>query len=414
MQSTFDLSGNTPRHVFGGTARACSPERTLERIGPYLSQMGITRIAVVTGMDHIGIDTVAVTRPNARCVSVVQGKGCTLAAAKASGVMEAVEQYHAERVCRPLLLGRRAELSTSCAVADVRRLPHFVRAFSDTERLLWIEGVELRSQGRLWVPYDLVHLDFTLPLPEGSGCFLMGTSGLASGNSLLEAACHGVYELVERDAVTLFYLRAPEEQWRRRVDLSTIDDPSCLELLQRYERAEIAVAVWDVTSDVGLPCFLCSIVEREREPLRALGAASGAGCHSERGVALSRALTEAAQSRLTRISGARDDLSPEQLERLNSAEAHARSLAQVAPSPHAERPFQAVPSFASGSFEADIARCYACLEAAGLGQIIGVDLSLPQFPVSVVRMLVPGLEGFGEVPGYRPGARARRLMSELP
>jgi hypothetical protein len=41
-------------------------------------------------------------------------------------------------------------------------------------------------------------------------------------------------------------------------------------------------------------------------------------------------------------------------------------------------------------------------------------LSLPQFPVSVVRMVVPGLEGFGELPGYRPGARARRLMAEVP
>src|SRR5581483_10381453 len=36
----------------------------------------------------------------------------------------------------------------------------------------------------------------------------------------------------------------------------------------------------------------------------------GAGCHPDRTVALSRALTEAAQVRLTYIAGIRDDLAP--------------------------------------------------------------------------------------------------------
>ena len=64
--------------------------------------MGITRVAVLTGLDVIGIPVAAAVRPNSRSVAVHQGKGVTLDAAKASAVMEAVECFHAENIALPL------------------------------------------------------------------------------------------------------------------------------------------------------------------------------------------------------------------------------------------------------------------------------------------------------------------------
>ncbi len=58
--------------------------------GP-LAVMGISRVTNVTGLDTVGIPLVMVCRPNSRSISVSQGKGCDLDAAKASGVMESVE-----------------------------------------------------------------------------------------------------------------------------------------------------------------------------------------------------------------------------------------------------------------------------------------------------------------------------------
>ena len=75
--------------------------KTLERVTPYLPVMGITRIANVTGFDTIGIPVVMVTRPNSRSISVSQGKGFDVPSAKASGVMESIESYHAERIDLP-------------------------------------------------------------------------------------------------------------------------------------------------------------------------------------------------------------------------------------------------------------------------------------------------------------------------
>lgn len=85
-----------------GTDRTISPARTLERIAPLLSAMGITRVADVTGLDCIGIPVAFCCRPNSRALAVSQGKGLDLAAAKASAIMESVEGFHAERVSLPV------------------------------------------------------------------------------------------------------------------------------------------------------------------------------------------------------------------------------------------------------------------------------------------------------------------------
>jgi len=84
--------------------------------------MGITRIANVTGLDHIGIPVVQVVRPNSRSLAVCQGKGLTLAAAKASAVMESIEGYHAERIGLPLKLASHEEMRAGHVLADVTEL----------------------------------------------------------------------------------------------------------------------------------------------------------------------------------------------------------------------------------------------------------------------------------------------------
>lgn len=77
--------------------RLVSAEETLARVKPLFPLFGITRVANVTGLDTIGIPVVMVNRPNSRGLAVSQGKGVTLAAAKASAVMESIESWHAER-----------------------------------------------------------------------------------------------------------------------------------------------------------------------------------------------------------------------------------------------------------------------------------------------------------------------------
>ncbi|MGH6913039.1 MAG: YcaO-like family protein, partial [Geminicoccales bacterium] len=177
----------------------------MARVCPVMPDMGVTRVANVTGLDRIGIPVVMVCRPNSRSIAVSQGKGLDLDAARASGLMEAVETYHAERIELPLKLAGLQSLQERHRVVDVAALPEITHGrFGPNLRILWIEGRDLISQAPIWLPYETVHIDCTLPQPTGSGCFLAGTNGLASGNHPLEAIDHAIGEVVERDSTSLW------------------------------------------------------------------------------------------------------------------------------------------------------------------------------------------------------------------
>ncbi len=94
----FTSGESTTKGYLCGTHRLVAPEVTLSRLARAMPVMGITRIANVTDLDIVGIPVVMVCRPNSRSLSVSQGKGLDLAAAKASGLMESIESYHAERI----------------------------------------------------------------------------------------------------------------------------------------------------------------------------------------------------------------------------------------------------------------------------------------------------------------------------
>lgn len=389
------------------------PAQTLETVAPHLRDFGITRVADVTGMDCVGIPTVMVVRPNSRSVSVSQGKGVNLVTAKVSGIMESVEQFHAEHVLLSLRMANLREISGVGRVVRVDELPTFARRFNPADRILWVRGNDLVTNEEVWLPLEAVHLDLRLPLPSGSGYFLSGSNGLASGNHRLEAISHGLCELIERDALSLFLQSDVHYQTARRLDLETVDDPVALELLEKYARAKIDVALWDITSDLGVPCFLCWIVEATDDAFRPVGMAQGAGCHPTRTVALSRALTEAAQSRVTRIVGSRDDLHPSLVEELRSPEAVEIYRAQMARRTGDGRDFRSIASYDFGTFEEDIALLIERATANGVRELVGVNLSSPDYPVHVERVIAPGLEGPAYLPGYRPGARALQHRSRL-
>lgn len=389
-----------------GTHRVVDPEATLARVMPLAGAMGITRVAMLTGLDTVGVPVAAATRPNSRSIAVHQGKGVSVAAAKASAVMEAVEMFHAEQVKLPLRLASCAELSVEVPVADPELLPR-CRAAPEVDRLLWIEAQDLMSDAPLWVPYELVSADFSLPWPTGAGIFQATTNGLASGNHRLEAILHGLYEVVERDAIALWRI-ADLTRDDCAVDAGSVDGPISRTLLALFERAGVRVRIWDVTSDIRLPVFVC--LAMAPDPTEGVEPELGSGCHADRDIALARALAEAAQARLTRISGARDDFPVESYDspvRIARREAARRWLSQSS----ARRDFRTAPTWAGPTLRHDLDIALSCLSDAGLRQAAWVDLTRPEFGIPVGRIVVPGLEGpwtpeFGD---YLPGRRARAV-----
>jgi ribosomal protein S12 methylthiotransferase accessory factor len=410
----LDRKDYTRKTFFCGTHRAISPQETVNRLRHFLPVMGITRVANVTGLDYIGIPVVMVTRPNSRCLSVSQGKGLTLDAAIASGIMESIEAYHAESIQNPLKLNSYEELCYTHKMVDISALPSLSDSrFERHLRLLWVEGHDLMTGESVWIPYEMVSLDFTNSTLGSGRCFPASSNGLASGNCLFEAISHGICEVVERDSSSLWFMHTVEYNQRNRLDMSTVDDPACREVIASFDEADIFLAVWETTSDIGIPSFICVIMDRGDNPFRLMFPTSGMGCHPSREVALLRALTEAAQSRLTFIAGSRDDVlrrsydsnrNRDILQRYRTIMMHDHG--------YPLRDFRSIVTWNSETFEDDINWMLKGLMGSGIKSVIVVNLSRREFDIPVVRIIVPGLEELHTVPGYVPGHRARAAMEE--
>jgi YcaO-like protein with predicted kinase domain len=372
-------------------------EETLERIRPLMPVAGITRVADVTGLDTLGIPVVMVVRPNARSLSVAQGKGLDLPAAKVSGIMEALECFHAERVSGLVQVGRHADLIHHHDIVDPFSLPRLPTSqFRSTLTIPWIEALDLVSGRARLVPLEMVSADFTSPGLPGSGFFGRSTNGLASGNSIVEALLHALCELIERDAWALWHASAGVTG--RAIELATEVDPRVVRLLERFEAANCSVSVEDLTTDVGVPVFLARLTGGGHGSPATEAPAGGLGCHPDGTLALLRALSEAAQSRLTRIAGSRDDLVPHWYRSPQPAEGN-RNMTEVA----AKR----AQGVQNDTIEDDLKWLDERLTACGMNDRLAIDLARPDMEISVAKVIVPGLESPPEL-GCIPGVRLRQ------
>ncbi|WP_460450271.1 YcaO-like family protein [Alsobacter sp. SYSU BS001988] len=386
-----------------GAHRLRSPEETYARFAPLARRMGVTRVGVITGLDTLGIPVCFAARPNSRSIAVFQGKGLTLAAAKTSAFMEACETFHAETVLQPCRMARARDLEAAGFDCVWRGLP-LDRAFDADQPIPWIAARDVATGAEALVPLEVVSADYTPAAGERAGRFFEAhTNGLASGNSVAEALAHGLYELVERDAVSLWRVRGGHSE--PSLDLAAIRDPGCRWLLERFAGAGVAVRLWDVTSDVGLPAYLCLAADMAAT---ATDPEIGAGCHPSPAVAMTRALTEAAQARTTWIAGARDDFAPALYE--ETARTNRRRASRLWMEGRADAPPDARRDLSTDSVARDLEVAVDRLACAGLGRVLYVDLTRADLGLPVVRAIAPGLESplTGEEPGRPGGERAAR------
>ncbi len=360
-----------------GTHRTRHPAETWERIRPLLARAGVVRVADVTGLDRLGIPVYQAVRPASRNICVSQGKGVDALGAKVSAVMETIEHWHAEcldHVPWTRLSLREMVFSNPITTDELHWLPEARRL--EAMPLIWVRGHSFVDGGRVWVPRAMVELDFSLPATLRPQMFHRSSNGVASGNTLAEAQVHGLCEVIERHGL---FLANAGEGHKVPIDLSSVDSESCRDLVARIEAAGAKLSVFDLTWAVGVPVLFAELVMADLPRVWI-----GSGCHPCPAVALSRALTEAAQSRLTYISGARDDLV---LPRADPVE-HVVFERYRPPDPR--RRFDQLEDLSTDDVEEDLQRLVRRLVAAGYHPY-WIDLSHPDLDVAVIKALVLGL-----------------------
>ena len=397
------------KRYWQGTHRAASPKETLERVRPYFKSIGLTRIANITGLDKIGIPVTISIRPNSYSVATSSGKGITLEAAMASAAMESIELYCAETIELPEINLSYAQIAQNYPVISLENLPLRENSLFNVNRPeQWCLGWDIVNQNEVAVPVQVVSMnyhkfwykDFT-----SLGSFDMGSNGLASGNHFLEAVCSALFEVIERDAISCQLAAFVKGYGMQgypmpRVRLETVEYPIVRKLLAQFEAAQLVPILFDCTVDTEVPVYRAQVYD----PSGHVPSTHGYGAHLDPEVAMGRALAEAAQTRAILISGARDDVFHQYytvLRLQRNSDSEKRNLESNPPTVDArERKSQA-----TSTFEGDIAILLEKLKQAGLNQVIVFDLSPPEWDISVVRVVVPGLEASFHT-NYNPKKRA--------
>ncbi|WP_454857261.1 YcaO-like family protein [Rhizobium binxianense] len=371
--------------------RAVTPAQTFAAIKPHLRDFGITRVGLLTGLDVLGIPVAFATRPNSHTLSVFQGKGIDNEAAMASAAMEAIETRIAEIEPADLLPasveGMKADRA---AMIDLDNVARCAPEEIGSDPIPWCTGLDILSGKTVFVPWWLVGLDHRGVRPSG---FEQSSDGLASGNTLSEAVLHGLCELVERDAWALAQLKSPEKLREGRVDPAAFGDAVIDVMTERIARAGMRLLLLDMTTDIGVPAFLAVIIPgnlSDRVDARWSYVCGGCGCHPDPVRAALRAITEAAQSRLTAIAGSRDDFSPKIYQRLDRS-ASMQQLVELCDADSILKPFTERHQ-RSATIQDCIRHIAGRLETKGIEQIVVVPFRHSALPVSVVRVIVPGLE----------------------
>ena len=369
--------------------RACTPEETLSTITPALPACGITRAASITHLDTIGIPIWVSVRPGGQVLQVSSGKGVTDAAARVSAVMEACELHLAENP-HPARLwhGSMAELAKvdpEAPIVGPAELPGYLgHYFTPDFSGEWTSGTNMGTGALTWVPSSAVYF-FRRP-----SFFLTSSNGLATGNTQAEARLHAIYELIERDAMCALGEkgRLKLRERARVIDCDSVTFPIARLLLDRCAAQGTKVVLMALPAAVNVSAIWAIFLNARALSTRSL-INMGLGAHISPEMALMRALTEAAQSRLVKIHGARDDV---RLKRGASRESRPyRLLASLTPDTTWEQ-VEARPrlDLASASEEA-VPQLVEALVRSGKGPVYDFDLGDPEKSLYCARIIAPRL-----------------------
>ncbi|WP_399930778.1 TOMM precursor leader peptide-binding protein [Streptomyces kanamyceticus] len=274
---------------------------------------------------------------------------------------------------------------------------HFVpEPFDDDAVLDWTPVWSLTRQRQVLLPSSLLYYNAAdrtarrMAPADSNGC--------AAGGTPEDAALQGLLELVERDAVALWWYNRTRQP---AVNLTAFADPWVTEVQEAHAALRREVWVLDLTSDLGVPVMaaLSRRTDRAAEDI-----VFGFGAHPDPRVALSRSLSEMNQL-LPAVLDVRPDgtgyecSDPVALDWWRTATRDGRPYLAASPAAGARTPADYAYRPTNDLLE-DLTELRRRLEERGL-EVLALDQTRPDLKLPVIRMIVPGLRHFW--PRFAPG-----------
>ena len=389
---------------FKGTHRIIPPNETIKNNEEKCKIAGITRITEITHLDRIGLPVFSAIRPTSQdgAISIYGGKGISSEHAKASAMMEGFERYSAEKQDENLVTGTVSEISSKGNTIDVESLnlpKDFKKENIELFNLEWNICHDLISGDDYYVPSNAIYHPYVLEDNSCQSLFKSNTNGLASGNSLEEAILHGMFEVIERDAWSIFELTHKNY---KQIDLDSIESETVNDALSKFSENDIKIKLMDFTADVNIPTIAASADDTLLKDAGLL--TLGIGTHLDPEVAVLRALTEVAQSRATQIHGAREDTVRADFARTAGYERMKRINKYYFQEEDEKIRLSDIENRSTDSITKDIDIVLDELKSNEIEHVLYYDLTRPELNVNVVRVIIPTMELYSIDPsraGYR-------------
>lgn len=391
----MNLCGPAPKAP--GSFDRCAPlSETLARIPALRQRYGITRVANTTHLDRIGIPVYCAMVPKSPDIlGVYNGKGVSDEAAIVSAVMEAAERQ----------IGAAVTLAVrEYRYEDVRRhldLDGLGVPARRSGTVACVTGFDLHAQQEVPVPLGLVQCPWYGP-PVAR---VASSNGLASGNTLLEAAFHAVCEVLERHVWSMNHIRsvlvprfyggqsAVDVAAAREV-LLPAGDQRIDALVSQIVRCDLHLRAFMLHDDENLPPVALAYMWEPGSAMPMSHVGLGYGLSPVH--ALVRAITEAVQSRNVDIAGAREDMLRPDDPKTRTGEHTRRPSALPAGSWFFDGSAQQVAledvaDRSTGDLATDWRTLLTTMEHANFHPVL-VDVTPPGESMHVVRALVPHAE----------------------
>jgi ribosomal protein S12 methylthiotransferase accessory factor len=399
-------------HVSPITGAVPMLERATGRIGNPSHPDGVMYVYVAGSNLARPHQNLAQLREDLRTMSA--GKGTCDVQARASALCEGLERYSGvfrgdepRRQARMRELGGAAIPPGECLLFSDRQYREretcnaarsrfsFVPVPFDPEASIdWSPVWSLTRREVRYLPTAFCYYDY--PQPNERTYCVACSNGNAAGNTLEEAVLQGFLELVERDAVALWWYNRVR---RPGVDLDSFSEPY-LGRLQAFLRAH-GRNFWavDLTADLGIPVFASLSRRTNGAPEQIV---FGFGAHLEARVALLRAVTEMNQmltSPLLEPVGKDHGHRATDPEATDPETAHWLQTATTANQPYllpAGTPLRKAASYPriwADDVAEDIRFCQARIEDGGMEMLI-MDQTRPEVGLPVAKVIVPGLRHF--------------------
>jgi len=405
------LEERTGKETYGGK-RIKFPQETVQEVQEYWRREGYHLVfRAFSDLYKIripiffvrAVKSLETANDNNRLLSGM-GKGLTDEYAKASAVMEMVERFSAGRFKEEDIIRAPYTAVRDKAVDPFRLLFSAEKDYTHDLEIDFTGGYSLTHRRKVLVPATFAYFTYNCRIDKGKIIHvrdgiktLVPSNGLASGNCLEEAILHGLYEVIERDAVFIMWLNKlamPD------VDVSGVKNEHLRNILTGFNRAQVDLHIKYIPSDLTRAhTFFCLAVDRNHQN-KFPAFSFGCGTHADPEIALSRAVTELGQILITIMLHRKNMNLPEYREHYDQN--HRQNIKNFCRSDSLEyfhflleKPasiaFDQLVNHSNNNLKEEIEDHVASLHKKGF-EVLVVPLTLPSLNIPVVRVLVPGLQ----------------------